>query len=495
MSQLAVVINRNENDPSRDRITINTDGRHRSFLLSSEQGQKLYEAVKNKADIEEIRLIASVEAWAVAKHFAISGKTLILDDRDQLRLNGKVVDFGLTDIIKRMAEAGEDIEPLVNFMERVEKNPNKSVADDLYRFLSKGGLPITPEGCFHAYKRVNAEFMSIHSGAEPTWTQIDGAAAVEATGKTHYPLGSTVWMRREDCDEDRGRTCSRGLHACSFDYLQSFSGAQVIDVIIDPQDVTAIPNDYNDAKLRTCKMRVVAGIPEDDVREYFSHVVDRRHPVVVDDTQTAAEATETQAPTDYEHRGHEFGRDDGKADCENGYQYDPAPAFPCEIDIECDATALDDPEATSAARIAFARGYYEGYAAGWNSVDGTLTGGVEDDSSEEVGDEASSGHWYDDDWYTADSHDEDEDEEEEELPSITVAEASQWGTEDGAEEAARHFASQYDGYDNDPGYGARWDDADGAGDRTPQDGCIDAYRTAYNIAYAIKWQELSATGS
>ena len=38
------------------------------------------------------------------------------------------------------------------------------------------------------------------------------------------------------------------------------------NVIIDPEHVTAIPNDHDDAKLRCCQMSVVAEIPDDEAK-------------------------------------------------------------------------------------------------------------------------------------------------------------------------------------------------------------------------------------
>lgn len=452
--QVPSVINRNDNEPAKDRISITLDHIQHSYLLNSELGQKLYEAIKAKAGVEDVRLIVTSEAWNVAKNFQIEGKDFVLDDRDQLRLNGRVVDFGLTPIIKRMAEAGEDIEPLVNFMERVDKNPNKSVAKDLYRFLAKGGLPITPDGCFHANKRVGADFKSIHSGNEPTWTEVAGLTE-QNTGKTHYPIGSVVWMRREDCDEDRSRTCSRGLHACSFDYLQSFSGERIINVRIDPQDVTAIPNDYNDAKLRCCRMTVLAEIPEDDAKKYFSHVVDRRHPAVVQPAVPAPEVEpqEPEGPTDWGTSGREAGVAMGRSDKENEYQYDPAVDFPYELDADDHAETPEEEAEISAHRQAFARGFHEGYAQGWNEAD------------------------------AADGASAEEREDEPEIEEVSVEDAKRMGAEDGEQEAQADHDNGH-GYINDFTDGEHRYEADDAGHD-------EAYQVAFNAAYVAKWQALN----
>lgn len=441
---------------SEDRVGVSLDGKYRQFDRNSEPGQKLEAALRSGAEVEEIRLLVATEAYTIAKNFQLTGRNFVLDDKDQLRLDGRVVDFGLTAIIKRMAEAGEDIEPLVNFIERAAKNPNKSVANDLYRFLSKGVLPISPDGCFHAYKRVGEDFRSIHFGHEPTWTQMEGEEAVETIGRTHYPVGAVVYMRREDCDEDRSQICSRGLHACSFDYLQEFNGQHIINVRIDPQDVTAIPNHYKDAKLRCCRMTVLAEIPADDAREYFSHAVDRRHPAVARPdapSEPAAVPQEPEGPADWAAKGHEDGAAAGRSDKQNEFQYDPQIDFPYELDADDHAETPEQHAEISAHRQAFARGFHEGYAQGWNEAE-------------------------------VDAGAEAEDESVESDAELSAEAAQRLGTEDGEAEA------QFD-HDGDHGYINDFTD----GDRYYEvaDGDHEgAYRMAFNAAYIAKWQTLNA---
>ena len=74
-------------------------------------------------------------------------------------------------------------------------------------------------------------------------------------------------MPRNKVDEDPDRTCSAGLHVCSFDYLPHFSHANghVMIVKVNPANVVAIPADYNATKMRVSQYVVI-----DEVQDYYA---------------------------------------------------------------------------------------------------------------------------------------------------------------------------------------------------------------------------------
>ncbi len=136
-----------------------------------------------------------------------------------------------------------DVKPMILFLENLMSNPSKRAVDELFGFLEACTLPITPDGCFLAYKRVREDYMDVYSGT------LDNS------------VGKVLEMPRNMVDEDKNNTCSYGLHFCSYDYLKSFSGARIVVLKINPCDVVAIPQDYNNSKGRTCKYEVVDEIP------------------------------------------------------------------------------------------------------------------------------------------------------------------------------------------------------------------------------------------
>jgi hypothetical protein len=163
---------------------------------------------------------------------------------------------------------GLDTSPMVKFLERLMQNPSKRAVDELFGFMEACTLPITPDGCFLAYKRVDVDYYDIHSRT------VLNKPADKLTATDHVDLCrkqgnkqevtvevvdgvTTVSMPRNLVNDNKDQTCSEGLHFCSYDYLNSFGGARVVVLKIDPADVVSIPSDYNNSKGRTAKYQVV----------------------------------------------------------------------------------------------------------------------------------------------------------------------------------------------------------------------------------------------
>jgi hypothetical protein len=77
------------------------------------------------------------------------------------------------------------------------ENPSYRAVNELYGFLEKNRLPITPDGHFLAYKKVRDDYKDIHSGT------MDNS------------VGKIVEMERNQVNDDKNQTCSSGLHFCS----------------------------------------------------------------------------------------------------------------------------------------------------------------------------------------------------------------------------------------------------------------------------------------
>lgn len=151
--------------------------------------------------------------------------------------------------ILKMIEEGFEIKPMLNFMENLMQNPSARSVNELYGFLEKSSLPITPDGHFLAFKRVKDNYKDVYTGT------IDNS------------VGQIVKMERNQVNDDRDQTCSQGLHFCSKDYLEYFGGERIMILKINPRDVVSIPSDYNDAKGRCCLYEVVGELQEDQKPE------------------------------------------------------------------------------------------------------------------------------------------------------------------------------------------------------------------------------------
>ena len=204
--------------------------------------QKVVDAIK-QGDWQKVADL--VEPKKVVLNY---GKGNVSVQGDQLFWKGKPMNNGLATRMIAMLQDEFPIEPLVNFMENLMTNPSKRAVDELYGFLEKNSLPITPDGHFLAYKKVRNDYLDIHSGT------MDNSP------------GKIVEMERNEVDDNKDRTCSSGLHFCSQDYLPHFgngSDNRVVIVKINPRDVVSIPSDYNNAKGRACRYEVVGEIGND----------------------------------------------------------------------------------------------------------------------------------------------------------------------------------------------------------------------------------------
>lgn len=128
-----------------------------------------------------------------------------------------------------------------NFIKVASNATSYKVVNRLFMFLQKNDLQIDADGNVLAWKVVRDDYKDIHSG------RFDNSP------------GQILEMPRNQVDDDDSRTCSRGFHVCSWDYLRSFAGQgnPVMQVKINVNDIVSIPLDYNGEKVRVCKYEVL----------------------------------------------------------------------------------------------------------------------------------------------------------------------------------------------------------------------------------------------
>jgi hypothetical protein len=178
--------------------------------------------------------------------------------RNGVTLDGELIDNTLTDKIMEHHADGLSIEPLTNFLVRVMKNPRFSAQRSLYDFIAANDIVFEDDGCFLAYKIVGEDYMSLYRS--------NNAKVFDNSP------GQTVKMPVGDVDDDRSKTCSQGLHVCSRNYLPHYGNGstdKVVIVKVDPEHVVAVPNDYNNAKMRVSEYLVVGELTDKQNAELF----------------------------------------------------------------------------------------------------------------------------------------------------------------------------------------------------------------------------------
>jgi hypothetical protein len=276
-------------------VTVVIDGKPHTVAKTHVSYQKVVDAIK-AGDWDTVKQI--IDPVKVVLNY---GRGNISIQGHQLYWKGEPFAGVLAARMIAMLEEGFSIEPMVHFMENLMKNPSKRSVDELYGFLEKNNLPLTPDGYFLAYKKVRDDFKDIHSGT------MDNSP------------GKIVEMERNKVDDDKDRTCSVGLHFCGLSYLDHFGGSdsRVVIVKINPADVVSIPSDYNGAKGRACRYEVIGemGVKAEDA-------FDKPVQINANGTKTVSAVNPPkEGRTDF-YRGYTDGWTASEYDIDTGNDYD-----------------------------------------------------------------------------------------------------------------------------------------------------------------------------
>lgn len=208
----------------------------------------ILDAVRSGASDDVLRPLVDIPSF-LAK--VTAGRVQVGDDA--VLFDGKAVVGVIADRLLALLSGGFDVMPLARFLDRVMSNPVESARDELYTWLEQSKMPITSDGCFIAYKKVNDDYKSYYDSY------------------TDNSIGAV--LPRIEADTDRDRTCSNGYHFCSQEYLPSYYGSRgkVVLVKIAPEEVRAIPSDYNNSKGRAATYTVVGELSEKDAEFAFEN--------------------------------------------------------------------------------------------------------------------------------------------------------------------------------------------------------------------------------
>jgi hypothetical protein len=209
-------------------------------------------------------------------------------------------------------ENEEDLNSLMNFWRLCALNSDPRCREDLYKFLINNNMVVTPSGYFLAYRNANVknegnrylnEFIGEQVVKVKNWKKStknytvlqneEGIYSIKQngllaklldrtteslaeigrldelynklqeergdttvytdahSGSTTIILGQPVNIPRENCDSDPNRTCSRGLHLGSTNFMtEGYFGSVGLVCLCNPMHVVAVP--YADGqKLRT----------------------------------------------------------------------------------------------------------------------------------------------------------------------------------------------------------------------------------------------------
>jgi len=216
-------------------ISLNYDGITKAIDIADARFNKILEAIKSK-DFDAIPNIVD----GLKNVLAISTNASFKVENGMVYIDNTPVNGCISDRIVEYVKQGLDPSMLVNFWKNLQKNPSKRARDRLFLFLENGNHPFTDDGCFIAYKKVNANMTDNY------------------TGKIDNSVGAKPHKDRSTIDDDPEKTCSEGLHVASWQYAQNYAGQVLIDVKVNPSHIVSIPVDYQNQKMRVTDYEVIA---------------------------------------------------------------------------------------------------------------------------------------------------------------------------------------------------------------------------------------------
>lgn len=149
--------------------------------------------------------------------------------------------------------AGEPVDPLLRFFERLARNPSWRSRRMLFDFMQNVGIPVAPDGRVLAYKGVTAKYRDVHSSR-------CGDARCGCQSYDNRP-GVVNEMPRSEVSDDPDVPCHAGFHVGSAGYAKEF-GERVVVCVVDPADVVCVPRDCGQQKMRVCRYEVAGHFGE-----------------------------------------------------------------------------------------------------------------------------------------------------------------------------------------------------------------------------------------
>lgn len=274
---------------SSDSLTAFVKGKPYTVNRTAEIFNAAMQAVKEGSEQAFLNVVEIKKE--IVKHFSDYADVVLEDNR--LMYGNREITGLIAKRVMELLDHGLDVKPMLNFVSNLMANPSKRAVDETFGFVDACKLPITEDGCILAYRRVRADYFDQHSRTVPNkpahlFTQEELNAMPIVCGKQNEVTVSVmdgrtfVDMDRNLVDEDKDRTCSQGLHFCSYEYLQHFPGERIIVVKINPCDIVAIPSDYNNAKGRTCSYEIVDEIALDGESQYAMPVAEIDYDYAID---------------------------------------------------------------------------------------------------------------------------------------------------------------------------------------------------------------------
>ena len=214
------------------------------FTRGSTNFSKIYSLVSENINNLNLDIFNQVKKLADIRGYLAewSKGSLEVDSDNHMFFKGMKVPPSLTYKLLQVAESESlGLSAWYNFLQKLSDTSHEDTYSRLHEFLRHNNITINDEGNVLAWKVVTADFKDCY------------------TRSLDNSVGATVSIPRQSVEHNVNRTCSRGLHACAFSYVEHFGGndSRLVLVEIDVRDIVSVPTDYDGAKVRCCKYKVL----------------------------------------------------------------------------------------------------------------------------------------------------------------------------------------------------------------------------------------------
>lgn len=243
---------------SSQSITFYIKGRPHSLTKDHPEFANLKAALQADGAHDIDQLLGFTDARIALLRASHGQITIIGDD---IVWQGKALHNVWVDRIMQFRAAGEPFDVLWAALGRLVTNPTPQAIERLPNFLERCNLGFLTDGRFIAFKGVRDTYYDHYSG------------------RFRNQVGDVLEMPRDEVDPNPNQTCSTGLHVGAPEYVARYydrSSSKIMLVAVAPEDVVAVPTDYNGEKMRVCKYEVIDEVDP----EYQAELLSRAGTVV-----------------------------------------------------------------------------------------------------------------------------------------------------------------------------------------------------------------------